>query len=134
MLEGTVSCAERELHEQTFFAAPGQFPAFGNPAYPSSGGAKHNTEWLGNFTGQFFCSFRIAFRPTNHPLDGNPRFICLLIAGSPCIGIRLAKFFSDGFTSQNTQFSPFNCNRTLYTRIGFSGPIEVSVLGGPLYR
>ena len=66
--------------------------------------------------------------------DGNPRFICLLIAGSPCIGIRLAKFFSDGFTSQNTQFSPFNCNRTLYTRIGFSGPIEVSVLGGPLYR
>ncbi len=22
----------------------------------------------------------------------------------------------------------------LYTRIGFSGPIEVSVLGGPLYR
>ena len=61
-------------------------------------GAKHNTEWLGNFTGQFFCSFRIAFRPTNHPVDGNPRFLCLFIAGSPCIGIRLAKFFSDGFT------------------------------------
>jgi hypothetical protein len=61
-------------------------------------GDKHNIEWLGNFTGQFFCSFRIAFRPTNHPVDGNPRFLCLLIAGSPCIGIRLAKFFSDGFT------------------------------------
>src|SRR5258707_738666 len=37
MLEGTVSCAERELHEQTFFAAPGQFPAFGKPAYPLPG-------------------------------------------------------------------------------------------------